>query len=503
MTYYKQFIILFGGFQDTSQQTKYLNDLWVYDTSKFEWKEIKFAPLTATPDPRSSFTLLPHETGAVLFGGYSRIRAGATAGNSGKGGKQGPKAGSLLTPHVWQDSWLLRIHIREDIKGTEQPPTIRWERRKKPAQLPDPARAGCTMAYHKGRGILFGGVADEEADEERIQSEYFAEMYTWNIAKNRFYPMGVRKRAHQAKRAVNVDRLGSRRDRAKADEEELMANLKRLEAKAQGIAGVSTDDVAMPDAPAEGSNIPTPEKPVLYEMPHRRFNAQLAVVDDTLFIYGGTFEQNDREFTFDEMYSIDLGRMDGLKEVFRRELPNWEGSEDEESESESEDDDEDEDEDADADDDEAVADQSMESRQDKASSPMTDEAQPDPTTATSALSPPEPETPEQEPVEDNLPHPRAFESLRDFFTRTSVDWQEAIIAQKQQASESAAASAAGRLERSIKELRGLAFEQAEQQWWACREEVIRLEDEAEEAGMGEVVNLAERDGGASGAGRRR
>ncbi|KAK6603187.1 kelch repeats protein [Botrytis cinerea] len=37
MTYYKNYIILFGGFQDTSQATKYLSDLWVYDTSNFVW----------------------------------------------------------------------------------------------------------------------------------------------------------------------------------------------------------------------------------------------------------------------------------------------------------------------------------------------------------------------------------------------------------------------------------------------------------------------------------
>src|SRR5271163_2808165 len=35
MTYYKKWILVFGGFQDTSQQTRYLADLWVYDTEQF------------------------------------------------------------------------------------------------------------------------------------------------------------------------------------------------------------------------------------------------------------------------------------------------------------------------------------------------------------------------------------------------------------------------------------------------------------------------------------
>ena len=57
---------------------------------------------------------------------------------------------------------------------------------------------------------------------------------------------------------------------------------------------------------------------VLMEMPRLRFNSLLAVQGNTLYIYGGTFEKADREFTFDDLYAIDLGNMDGYKEVFYR-----------------------------------------------------------------------------------------------------------------------------------------------------------------------------------------
>ena len=42
-----------------------------------------------------------------------------------------------------------------------------------------------------------------------------------------------------------------------------------------------------------------------------------------LYIYGGTFEKGDREFTFDDLYAIDLVKLDGCKEVFNREVENW------------------------------------------------------------------------------------------------------------------------------------------------------------------------------------
>jgi hypothetical protein len=34
-----------------------------------------------------------------------------------------------------------------------------------PANTPNPPRVGTTMAYHKGRGIMFGGVHDVELSE--------------------------------------------------------------------------------------------------------------------------------------------------------------------------------------------------------------------------------------------------------------------------------------------------------------------------------------------------
>jgi hypothetical protein len=65
------------------------------------------------------------------------------------------------------------------------------------------------------------------------------------------------------------------------------------------------------------------DMPVRLEFPHPRFNALLAVQDDVLYVYGGTFEKGDREFTFDDMYAVDLGKLDGCKEVFNRPVEDW------------------------------------------------------------------------------------------------------------------------------------------------------------------------------------
>ncbi|GAB1203117.1 hypothetical protein APSETT445_001743 [Aspergillus pseudonomiae] len=476
----ENYIILFGGFQDTSQQTKYLQDLWIYDCSKYTWYNPILPPASQKPDSRSSFSFLPHEAGAVLLGGYSRVKATTSVGGKQmKGGAQR----MTMKPMVHQDTWLLRITPPAADAPASATPTIRWERRKKPANAPNPPRAGATMAYHKGRGIMFGGVHDVELSEEGIDSEFFNTLYAWNTDRNRFFPLSLRRPRAQGKKQANQVKS---RDRTKADEEELLQNLKALEAK-KGIRSLDDDDEMELNTPKDEEESDKPEKPTIvrFEMPHMRFNAQLTVQDDTLFIFGGTFEKGDREFTFNDMYSIDLVKLDGVKEIFYNEPENWNLLNEEEESDDEMDDEEDSDEEEGDEEEDAMS-------LDTASPAPTETTVPSVTQEMEQL---EVEEPEGEPsVQDSRPLPRPFESLRDFFNRTSEEWQKILLETlKTKGLEP---------EKNIKELRKDAFNIAEEKWWDSREEVMALEDEQEEAGIGEVVSLAEREN-AGGAGRRR
>ncbi|KAL3471880.1 hypothetical protein BJX99DRAFT_236532 [Aspergillus californicus] len=486
MTYFKNYIILFGGFQDTSQQTKYLQDLWIYDCNNYTWSNPVLPTAAQKPDPRSSFSFLPHESGTVLYGGYSRVKVSTAVGN--RPTKAGPQRMSMK-PMVHQDTWFLRITPPAPEAPSATPPTIRWERRKKPANSPNPARAGATMAYHKGRGIMFGGVHDVELSEEGIDSEFFNTLFAWNTDRNRFFPLTLR-RPKAGGKNQQANQGAKSRNRGKADEEELLQNLKALEAK----GGITVDDgddddllqsrSKMDDEPEE------PEKPAIvrFEMPHMRFNAQLAIQEDTLFIFSGTFEKGDREFTFNDMYSIDLGKMDGVKEIFYNEPGNWHLLNEEDS-------DEDMDEDEEGEEDEG---------EDEEDAMSLDTRSPAPTEATDVITPSVAREMEQleveeqgaEPsVQDSRPLPRPFESLREFFNRTSEDWQRILLDTLKEKGTA--------LDKNIKELRKDAFNIAEEKWWDSREEVMALEDEQEAAGIGEVVSMADRGENAGGAGRRR
>ncbi|EAT76862.1 hypothetical protein HBH56_219510 [Parastagonospora nodorum] len=479
MVGYKQYVILFGGFQDTSATTKYLNDLWIYDCVNFTWHSPKLQAARAVPDARSSFTLLPHDQGAVIYGGYSRVKtaAGGKQQQQGKGKKSsggGPANRMVLKPKVHDDSWYLRITPPPADVAPATLPAVSWEKRKKPANAPNPLRAGATMAYHKGRGVLFGGVHDVEDSEEAIDSEFFNQAFVWNIERNRYVPLTLRRPKTNANKKAAQQANVSRRARGKADEEELLANLKALEMKAGAASLDSDDEQPKKDEPEEDA-VEKIEKPRTYEFPHPRFNAALTVQGDNLYIFGGTYEKGDREYTFDEMWSVNLNHLDGVVEIFKRELEDWQGSDDEADSEDDEDDSEDEEESGDEDD-----------------------ASTAPTSVTDspAIAPVE-EAPEEEisALTDTLPHPRPFESLREFYARTSEAWQNVII------DDLAFRGKTG--EKSPKEIKKLAFERSEEKWWDCREEIRALEDEQEAAGIGEVVSLADKEGSGGGVGRRR
>lgn len=401
-------------------------------------------------------------------------------GGGGKQAKPGPQR-VVLKPMVHQDTWFLRITPPDADAPASAGPTVRWERRKKPTNSPNPARAGVTMAYHKGRGIMFGGVHDVEMSEEGIDSEFFDTTFAWNLDRNRFFPLTLR-RPKAAGKKQQQTQTAKTRNRGKADEEELLRNLAALEAR-QGIQQEAKEDEM--DIESEETDPAKPAAVVRFEMPHPRFNAQLTVQDDTLFIFGGTFERGDQEFIFNDMYSIDLVKLDGVKEIFYNEPANWntllEDSEDEEDEDEDEEMEDDEDDDGEE-----------EMSIDTPSEVPTDITVPSVAHGMEQLDIEDAET--ETAVKDDRPHPRPFETLRDFFARTTNEWQTYLMEKMKRRGDAS--------EKSIKELRKEAFDLAEEKWWDSREEIMALEDEQESAGIGEVVSIADRKEG-GGATRRR
>ncbi|KAG5641320.1 hypothetical protein DXG03_005489 [Asterophora parasitica] len=344
MAVFKHYIVLFGGFYDPGITARYLSDLWVFDTQEYKWRQIELRETDPWPSPRSGFSFLSSPDGILLHGGYCKEYA--------KGKRP---VGVML-----EDTWFLNMIIATPSsstlsstskiqKASAEALCIRWERRKRPSYAPS-IRSGCTMTLWpaKNTGIMFGGVTDEDRHEETLESVFWNDLYGYQIqGKGRWVSMALKKpkrndRGPRKRKAAAVPTYNQNEGDSADDQE-------------------GYDDEDEPAIPAVGKsksqpNVkPEPEidldSPSL-TVPLPRYNTMLAVLRNTLYLYGGIYEKGSREYTLDDFYSLHLDKMDCyvcLKEsgVVIAEADESSSSDDDDGDDEDNEDDDDDDEDDD------------------------------------------------------------------------------------------------------------------------------------------------------------
>ncbi|KDQ12099.1 hypothetical protein BOTBODRAFT_176632 [Botryobasidium botryosum FD-172 SS1] len=287
MAMWKHFIVLFGGFHDPGIRTNYLNDLWLFDTQEYKWRQVELREIDRKPS--SGFSFLPVADGVILHGGYCKIYA----------------KGKRTQGVALEDTWFLKMSLE-----TKE---IKWERRKKSGYAPS-IRSGCTMALWGARsiGVMFGGVRDDDTSEEGMTSIFFNDMYAYHTAGHgRWTSLMVKtpkksggKKA-QAKVAAPPPPVPTQRQFERDSDEYDSEN-----------DGAGDDDVstrATSVAPSvishPAARTTEPDEPVI---PLGRYNTMLAVLRNTLYIYSGILERGSREHTLDDFWSIQLDKMDGF-----------------------------------------------------------------------------------------------------------------------------------------------------------------------------------------------
>lgn len=339
MVLYKHKLIIFGGFYDTLREVRYYNDLYVFDLDQFKWQEVKPGPGSLWPSARSGFQFFVYQDEIFLYGGYSKEIASDKSGSE-KG-------------NVHSDLWSL------------DPRTWEWNKVKKSGMPPGP-RAGFSVCVHKRRAVLFGGVVDMEAEGDVMMSLFLNELYGFQFDSRRWYPLELRKEKSATKKLKkSSEQKGNGDDKSNSVEaEELATNEKdeksQYDEEADDVESdidqmsehMTTSMIVDDDGPAANSNGKIPESSAKLDLPNSdlpeivkpcgRINSCMVVGRDTLYIYGGLMEVKDQEVTLDDLYSLNLSKLDEWKCIIPASKSEWvEASDDE---------DEDEDEDADADD---------------------------------------------------------------------------------------------------------------------------------------------------------
>ncbi|GAB2289419.1 hypothetical protein Dimus_023728 [Dionaea muscipula] len=289
MVLYKHKIIVFGGFYDTLREVRYFNDLYVFDLDQFKWQEIKPRPGCMWPSPRSGFQLSVYQDEIFLYGGYSK-EVSADKNSSEKG-------------IVHSDIWSL------------DPRTWEWNKVKKSGMPPGP-RAGFSMCVHKKRAVLFGGVVDMEVEGDVMMSLFLNELYGFQLDNRRWYPLELRKGKPTKDKSKKIPDPKSNDPSVDSFPDEVNdgdTNMESVEEDADLEDELS--NITLDMGTKASTHIRNVQTAALVEVvkPCGRINSCLAVGKDILYLYGGMMELKDREITLDDLYTLNLSKLDEWK----------------------------------------------------------------------------------------------------------------------------------------------------------------------------------------------
>lgn len=317
----KKLLIVFGGFHDNTRDYKYFNDIYAFNVEDYTWTKLDVSG--APPAPRSGCIMaaMPDSYRVTVYGGYSKEKV-----------KRDVDKG---TTHVDMTTLMPEGKVKDDTI----PAKWKWVNAKQSGARPSP-RCGLSCAVAPGnRAFCFGGVFDEEEDEEQLEGKFFNELYLLDMEKNRWYLVNLRgkRESTEKKKRRRKKEDGAENDdgmeEEMEDEDEEEGGDEAMEVTTEKVGNMNiegAEDTEMSEGatntffddgvfqvkigpslgsiPGEGTG--EGDQVVQVFQPHARMGALMAVKSGVLFLYGGMFERGDKQFTFKDFYSLDLNKME-------------------------------------------------------------------------------------------------------------------------------------------------------------------------------------------------
>ncbi|KAG8562524.1 hypothetical protein GDO81_015710 [Engystomops pustulosus] len=291
MVYTKRQLIVFGGFHESARDYIYYNDVYIFNLDSFTWAKI--SPSGTSPSPRSGCQLTTTQDGSiVVYGGYSKQRV-----------KKDVDKGTVHT-----DMFLLKMEAADKWA---------WSRMNPSGVKPTP-RTGFSMAVGpNNRSVLFGGVYDEE-EEETIEGDFFNDLYFYDQGKNRWFTAQIkghkldRKKRRRGDKNVDVPTAGVE---SPAEPIEVIKEIVAEDGTVMTIKQVISDQAttATAEENSEEEDEDKEEAAGSQVEPCPRSSSMTAIKQGVLYVYGGMFEVGDRQFTLNDLYSLDLHKMEEWK----------------------------------------------------------------------------------------------------------------------------------------------------------------------------------------------
>ncbi|KAM8947816.1 kelch domain-containing protein 4 [Pelodytes ibericus] len=287
----KRQLIVFGGFHESTRDYIYYNDVYAFNLDSFTWS--KLSPSGTGPLPRSGCQMTTTMDGnVVIYGGYSKQRI-----------KKDVDKGTVHT-----DMFLLK---------QEKADKWSWSRLNASGVKPTP-RTGFAMSLGpNNRSILFGGVYDEE-EEESIEVDFYNDIYLYDLGKNRWFAGQIKESNLKKKKRRRGDKKAEAAEDGGVEDTSPPMPVEIIKEIVAEDGTVMTIKQVIPAAVASESDESEEEEeeeaaagPLVEPCP--RSNTMIAVKQGVLYVYGGMFEVGDRQFTLNDLYSLDLHKMNEWK----------------------------------------------------------------------------------------------------------------------------------------------------------------------------------------------
>ncbi|XP_051176150.1 kelch domain-containing protein 4-like [Leptopilina boulardi] len=309
MTYMKKQLFIFGGFHDNLRDYKYFNDVYIFDLSSYTWSKIEVSG--NSPNPRSGCIVLPTPDNKLLvYGGYSKQRI-----------KKDVDKGQVHT-----DMFLLAPD-KNDSTGTKW----KWTLVNQGGIKLSPRCSSTAILVQQNLAYLFGGVYDDDDNEEDLSGKFYNDLIALNLEKYQWYTVTLNPKLEQEERKKR------RKEKGTVDEEEEEESMVVEEPVEEKI--ITTDDdgiFTMTVGPAPKTSSSVMEETKLESFtPCPRINPGLAVKNNNLYLYGGMFEDGNKQYTFNDFYYLDCKKLDKWTTIIKDDLSSqeWLGSSSSEDES--------------------------------------------------------------------------------------------------------------------------------------------------------------------------
>jgi len=335
----KKQLVVFGGFNDTGRDCKYFNDLFAFHLEERTWKKLE--TVGTGPTPRSACQMLTLADGRiVVYGGYSKEKL-----------KKDVEKG------VTHADMFLLSPDKHDETGTKW----RWQLIKQTGMKPS-LRTGLASAAGRDSFFMFGGVNDKEKKEEEVEDDsddeeddvdFFDELYNVTVEGEKavwhLVQLTGKKDPGEKKKRRKVKEDG---EEVEMDDEE--ENVEKIESLAldddkSGPSTVIVESGAFTISSTVGgeeekskSNGATVSQDKDIFTPSPRFGAGLVLKGSTLFMFGGKWEDGEKDLTLKDFHFLDTHKMDTWQTIIESDVQmEWYGSSDEDDDEDDDDEDDD------------------------------------------------------------------------------------------------------------------------------------------------------------------